>query len=299
MNELPENEEIATVQDDYDRMKTSYKDEIVKWIKEAEAELKDLYLRKSLLEADFETLLKQYRELILSQNNLSTIAKTNLLEYFSYHLLQPFYAIDMEQTEHYNTWETKHFFVAYQLDETDKLVLHFQLKVIDDRFVVDYIPLITIDVEKMQVTVEEKQVHTLISLWYSDKYLSRSQLSLFNQDLNGLLLHFKALGFDVLPSLLDNTQPLTLRLTSDFPMTEEILDQIFITTMESEEYDFDKLGPDTYQVTLTQGQNIIIYLKEEETELFIDSNQRRRSILDFATSYPFLVPLFVQRQEDE
>lgn len=297
MNEIPEKENIDMFQENYNRMKNSYKDEIVTWIKDAEAELADLYLRKSLLEADFEILLNQYRELILAHSNLSTIAKKNLLEYFSYNLLQPFHSIGIEQTEHYNTWETRHFFVAYQLDDADNLVLHFQLKVIDDRFFVEYLPLVTINVEKMQVTVEEEQVHTLISLWYSDKYLSRSQLSLFNQDLNGLLLHLKMLGFEVLPSLLDNTQPLALRLTSNFPMTEAILDQIFITTMESEDYDFDKLGANTYQVLLTQGQNIIIYAQEEETELFIDSNQRRRSILDFATSYPFLVPLLVKGNE--
>lgn len=299
MSETPLNPDIDNFQENYDVMKSDYKIEIVNWIKDAEAELADLYLRKSLLEADFETLLNRYKELIISHSTISTIAKTNLLEYFSYDLLKPFHGIGMEQTEHYNTWETRHFFVAYQLDDEDKLVFHFKLKVIDDRFFVDYLPLITLDIANMSVTVEEKQVHTLISLWYSDKFLSRSQLSLFNQDLNGLLLHFKELGFEVLPSLLDNTQPLSLNITSNFPMTATILDQIFITAMESEEYDFDKLEEDTYRVSLTQGQNIIIYVRPNETELFIDSNQRRRSILDFATSYPFLVPLFVEGRELE
>lgn len=294
MSETPMNASLDDFQESYDTMKSDYKAEIMTWIKDAEAELTDLYLRKSLLEADFETLLNQYKELILPHNTISTIAKTNLLEYFSYDLLKPFHEIGMEQTEHYNTWETRHFFVAYQLDEADQLVLHFKLKVIDDRFYVDYLPLITLNIEKMTVTVEEKQVHTLISLWHSDKFLSRSQLSLFNQDLNGLLLHFKELGFEVLPSLLDNTQALSLNITSDFPMTASILDQIFITTMESEEYDFDKIEENTYRVQLTQGQKIIIYVKEDETDLFIDSNHRRRSILDFVTSYPFLVPLLVQ-----
>ncbi|MFZ1781500.1 MAG: hypothetical protein WAT94_08725, partial [Enterococcus aquimarinus] len=148
--------------------------------------------------------------------------------------------------------------------------------------------------DKMEVTIAEKEVHTLISLWYSDKYLSRTQLSLFNQDLNRLFVHLKALGFEVLPSLLDNTQALSLQLISDFPASAAILDQIFITTMESEEYDFDKIGSQQYQVTLTQGQTMKIDIHENQTVLFIDSNLRKRSILDFVTSYPFLVPLFVQ-----
>ncbi|MHC5267842.1 hypothetical protein ACYSNO_01450 [Enterococcus sp. LJL98] len=283
-------------QENYDTLKKDYQQEVLNWIKDAEAELADLYLRKSLLEADFETLLAEYKAYILSKKAISTIAKTNLLEYFSYDLLRPFHEIGMEQTEHYNTWETRHFFVAYQLDETDRLVFHFKLKVIDDRFLVDYLPLITLDIEKMTATVEEEQVHTLISLWYSDKFLSRSQLSLFNQDLNGLFIHFQSLGFTVLPSLLDNTQPLAFHLTSHFPMTDAILDRIFITAMESEDYDFDQLTDGTYRVQLTQGQNIVIETLEQTTKLFVDSNQRRRSILDFATSYPFLVPLFVQEK---
>ena len=64
--------------------------------------------------------------------------------------------------------------------------------------------------------------------------------------------------------------------------------------MESEEYDFDKIGTQQYQVTLTQGQTMKIDIHENQTVLFIDSNLRKRSILDFVTSYPFLVPLFVQ-----
>ena len=294
MSEIPENKTIDTFEDQYQIKKTSYQKEIVQWIKEAEEELADLYLRKALLEADFETLLQQYRQLILAQQPFSTIAKTNLLEYLSYYLLEPFHSIGMQQTDHYNTWETNHFYVAYQLNEANHLVLHFQLKVIDERFFMEYIPLITLDMDKMEVTIAEKEVHTLISLWYSDKYLSRTQLSLFNQDLNRLFVHLKALGFNILPSLLDNTQALSLQLISDFPASAAILDQIFITTMESEEYDFDKIGSQQYQVMLTQGQTMKIDIHENQTVLFIDSNLRKRSILDFVTSYPFLVPLFVQ-----
>ena len=63
--------------------------------------------------------------------------------------------------------------------------------------------------------------------------------------------------------------------------------------MASKEYDFNKLKEQTYQVQLNQEQNVIIHLEETQTQLYIDSNERRRSILDFVTSYPFLVPLIV------
>lgn len=291
-------EEKQTIADEtyestYVISKKEYQREIKTWIQEAEKELADLYLRKKLLAADFEELLQQYQEIILENKPVSTIAKTNLLEYFSYELLLPFHSIGLDGTEHYNTWETKQFFVAYQLDEQGHLIFYFKLKVLDERFVVDYIPLVRLDIQERMVTIEEKQVQTLISLWFSDHYLSRSQLSMFNHDLNRLLNHLRELGFTVAPSLLDNTQPLAFHLVSDFPVTSEILDQIFIKTMDSKEYDFNKLKEQTYQVQLNQEQNVIIHLKETQTELYIDSNERRRSILDFVTSYPFLVPLIV------
>lgn len=276
--------------------KENYEVEIEKWIDESEAELADLYLRKQIIEADFKGLLEQYKTYIVDDQKSSTIAKTNLITYLSYELLKPFQTIGMEQTEHYNTWETARFYTAYQLNEEKELVFYFKLKVVDDRFLVDYLPLITINIEKMTVKVDDLQVRTLISLWYADKFLSRSQLSLFNKDINELFKHFRTHHFEVHPSLLDNTQALALRLTSDFTVSSKVLDQIFITTMESEDYDFEQLGDKTYQVQLNQEQNMIIYLQEEQTELYIDSNNRRRSILDFATSYPFLVPLIVEGQ---
>ncbi|MBM7709629.1 hypothetical protein [Enterococcus lemanii] len=297
MNEVNQTTGDETYESTYMILKKEYQNEITSWIQESEKELADLYLRKKLLAANFKELLEQYQTIILQNQEVSTIAKTNLLEYFSYELLLPFHSIGLEGTEHYNTWETKQFFVAYQLDEQGHLIFYFKLKVLDDRFVVDYIPLVRLDMQEMTVTIEEKQVQTLISLWFSDHFLSRSQLSLFNHDLNRLLIHLRELGFTVAPSLLDNTQPLSFHLVSDFPLTSEILDEIFIKTMASKEYDFNKLEEQTYQVQLNQEQNVIIHLKETQTELYIDSNERRRSILDFVTSYPFLVPLIVPGKE--
>lgn len=281
--------------DAYLMAKESYKAEIEQWITDTEQDLADLYLRKKILEADFQTLLDQYKTFILQNQDISTIAQTNLITYFSYELLKPFQSVGLEQTEHYNTWETNHFYTAYQLNESNNLVFYFKLKVVDDRFLVDYLPLLTINVGEMTVGINDTHVRTLISLWYSDKFLSRSQLSLFNQDINDLLKYLKEQGFEVQPSLLDNTQALSLRLVSDFSISQTVLDRIFITTMENPDYDFEWLGEEKYQVQLNQEQTITIERHENETELFIDSNHRRRSILDFATSYPFLVPLFVQR----
>ena len=277
--------------------KESYKAEIEQWITDTELELEDLYLRKKILEADFRTLLDLYKALIFQDKDISTIAQTNLITYFSYELLKPFQAVGLEQTEHFNTWETKHFYTAYQLNESNNLVFYFKLKVVDDRFVVDYLPLLTVNIEEMSIEVNDTHVRTLISLWYCDKFLSRSQLSLFNQDINELFKYFKEQGFEVQPSLLDNTQALSLKLISDFPINQTVLDRIFITTMENTDYDFEWLGREKYQVQLNQEQTITIERHENETALFIDSNHRRRSILDFATSYPFLVPLFVQRSK--
>lgn len=280
--------------DYYYDMKERDHEEIVQWIASAEEELADLRLRKALLEADFSELLKEYRRLIATNAPISTIAKTNLLDYFSYELLKPLKEVGLKQADAYNTWESRHFLIAYQLDENRNLELNFKMDVVDVRFDANFMPLILVKPVEMTVEVDEKQVLELIHLWHTEKIFSRTQLSLINYDLNQLLSWFKELGFSVAPSLLDNTQALTVDLESELPLETKILDNIFITTMESEEYDFEKLGLDHYQVKLNQEQNVYIRSENGRTHLFVDSNNRRRSILDFFTHYPFLVPLIVR-----
>lgn len=288
-------ENIDTVEQDlYYEMKSQDHQEIIDWIASAEAELADLRLRKSLLEADFEELLSEYRRLITTNAPISTIAKSNLLEYFSYELLKPLKSIGLQQAEAYNTWESKHFLVAYQLDDEKNLALSFRMDVIDSRFDASYMPLIVVRPVDMTVEVDEKQVLELIHLWHTEKIFSRGQLSLINYDLNQLLSWFKELDFEVAPSLLDNTRALSVDLESELPLETHVLDSIFVTAMESDEYDLEKLNKDHYQVKLNQEQNVYIRSESGITHLFIDSNERRRSILDFFTHYPFLVPLIVR-----
>ena len=278
----------------YHQVKSEHHQELVQWIHSAEAELADLYLRKEFLEADFPKLLSEYQRFIVQEETLSTIAKTSLLEYLSYELLKPLEAIGLSQTNQYNTWETSHFMVAYQLTDERALAFHFKIEGIDLRFDIPYMPLLQIDIQKMMVQVDEKEVLELIRLWYAEKAFSQSQLSLINYDLNQLLSHFKTLGFEVAPSFLDNANSLSVHLESELPLETETLDQIFITTMDSSEFDFDCLDKKRYLVSLNQEQKAYISEEDGKTKLFIDSNHRRRSILDFFTAYPFLVPLMVR-----
>ncbi|HLQ39355.1 MAG TPA: hypothetical protein VK118_00130 [Tetragenococcus sp.] len=293
--EISQETEIPVVAEDpFYEEKAQNHAEMVLWIASAEKELADLRLRKSLLEADFPTLLSEYRRLVVSDAAISTIAKTSLLSYLTYELLKPLKDSDLEQTESINIWEAKHFFIQYQLNDKKELALSFKMEVIDNRFDAPFMPIILLNPQDMTVMIDESQILELIRFWYSEKVFSRNQLSLINYDLNKLLSHFKALGFEVMPSLLDNTRALSVDLESELSLETSILDTIFITTMENNEYDFDKIGKKKYQVKLNQDQQVFINDENGATHLFIDSNNRRRSILDFFTSYPFFVPLVVR-----
>lgn len=280
----------------YSQNKQADHAEIQRLIGSAEQELADLKLRKSLMEADFSQLLEEYRRLILPQVEISVIAKKTLLEYFSYELLKPLHSIDLRQGDSYGYWETKHFSIRYGLDENENLALSFKMKPIDSRFLTDYMNFMTVQPEAMAITVEDEQVLELIRLWHVERVFSLNQLSLINYDLNQLLAHFRTLGFNVEPSLLDNARPLQVHLESEFPLKQTVLDDIFITAMENPMYDFDKQTEQRYRILLDQEQSLTIGVGEaDHTSLFIDSNNRRRSLLDFFTSYSFLVPLMVRQ----
>lgn len=267
--------------------------DILEWIQSAEEELADLKLRKLLIEADFASLLAGYNQFIMEESPISAIARTSLLEYFTYELLKPLKTIDLTKAEAFDTWKTKHFLVSYQVNAAQSLTLNFQMNVIDNRFESSLLPLIQLDTKQMIVEVSEKDVLELIRLWHVEKIFSRNQLSLINYDLNLLLSHFKALGFQVKSNFLDNSMALDLTLTSQVTVNEAIIDQIFITAMENESYDFEKKSAKEYCVWLTQEQSVTFLLEPTNTVLQIDSNARKRSILDFFTHYPFLVPLIV------
>lgn len=284
------------VVEEYYQTKDNDHQEIVRLIEVAENELADLRLRKSLMEADFDELLSKYKSLILTEENISTIAKKTLLEYFSYELMKPLTSVGLKPADAaYDIWETKHFLIRYHLNAENALEFSFKIAPIDQRFETAFMPLIRVVPETMEVEVNDEQVLELIRLWHTEKVFSKDQLSLVNYDLNLLLNHFRELGFSVQPSLLDNTSPLAVDLESEFPLEEAVLDDIFITTMENRLFDFEKKGNDVYEVLLDQNQKIEISSQEDgHTNLFINSEQRKRSLLDFFTSYPFLVPLMVR-----
>ncbi len=119
----------------------------------------------------------------------------------------------------------------------------------------------------------------------------------FNYDVNLVLAHLKELGFTVSPSLIDNTQTLAVDMETDFPVAAEVLDQIFIITMENQLYDFITENKGEILILLDKNQRLTIHLYTESTLLTIDSDQWKRSLLDFFTSYPFLVPLVVKGEE--
>lgn len=295
MSEAEKQTDIEKEQaDPYALQKQQEHADIVAWIESAEKELQDLRLRQALLEADFEGLLAYYHRYILTDEEISTVAKTNLLEYFTYELLRPLTEVGLNKLDSYKAWSTRRFLVSYQLEDDRTFTLNFKMDVVDERFDSEFMPLITIDTKKMVVTVKEEQVMELIRLWYAEKIFSRSQLSMINYDLNQVLIHLRELVFEVKASLLDNTHALAVELESDLSLTTNVLDEIFITTMESEDYDFNKLSDNKFDVVLNQEQHVMIQALSQTTTLFIDSNNRRRSLLDFFTHYPFLVPLLIR-----
>ncbi|MDT2743105.1 hypothetical protein [Enterococcus asini] len=289
--EIPRSSEMER----YYQNKEADHQEIEQLIATAERELADLKLRKALMEADFGQLLQYYQELILPNEPISPIAKKTLLEYFSYELLKPLHTVGLTQGSRYDVWQSKHFLIQYQLTETQNLALNFQMTPIDSRFTTAFMNLMTVKPGEMVVEVEDNQVLKLVRQWHVEHVFSTNQLSLINYDLNQLLTHFRELGFTITPSLLDNAHPLQVRLDSEFPLEASVLDDIFIKTMENPEFDFETLPEDRYQVLLDQEQKLTISeMAEGVTSLFVDSDNRRRSLLDFFTSYPFLVPLMVR-----
>ena len=285
--------EVSESFDEYYETKEQDHQRIESLIEQAEIELADLRLRKDIMEADFNELCQHYQTLIIGNQEISIIAKKTLLEYYAYEFLKPLRSIGLTATDNYDIWKTKHFLVKFQLNEEKALDLYFKLNPINSHYESHYLPLLTIYSDTREVQVNDHQILHLLRQWYTDKIFTINQLSLFNYDVNQLLAHFRASSFTVSPSLIDNTQELAVDLETEFPITTEILDQIFITTMENKDYDFVTAQDEDYEIFLDKKQRLTIRMAEENTHLFIDSDRRKRSLLDFFTSYEFLVPLVV------
>lgn len=286
-------EDTSVDEDDYYQAKAQDHARIESLIEQSEKELADLKLRKSMMESDFEGLHTHYQQLIIGQKDISTIAKKTLLEYYAYEFLKPLKTIQLAATDKYDTWQTKHFYVRFQLTESNQLDLYFKLNPINSTYESNYLPLLTIDSAQRAVMVNDDQILHLVRQWHAENIFSVNQLSLFNYDVNQILAHIKELGFSVSPSLIDNTQQLSVDMETDFPVSETVLDQIFITTMENESYDLETENLGEIRILLDKNQRLTIQMHPASAVLTIDSGQWRRSLLDFFTSYAFLVPLVV------
>lgn len=282
----------ASLQTQYEQVKAQGHQAILADIKKTEAILADLRLQKLLAEAPFSSLVEAFCEFQQEKTEISTTARQQLHDYLIFELLKPLTQTSLVKTDEEGVWQTKHFFIRYRFQKT-QLTFEIKIPVTDARFDSHYLPLFNLDMRKMHATVLEKEVITLMNLWYSEKIFSRSQLSLINYDLNRLLANFKALDFDVKENFLDNTLELMMTVDSPVAFKPAILDQIFILLMDNPQYDLHKQGTHTYEIVLDHGQTIGLAVDGEHVRLKIDSNQRKRSILDFFTHYPFLVPLLI------
>ena len=131
--------EETDYEDDYYAVKAQDHQRIESLIEQAENELADLKLRKSIMEADFSGLLAHYRQLILTDQDISVIAKKTLLEYYAYEFLKPLKTIHLTATDNYDTWKTKHFNVRFRLTETKELEFSFKLNPVNSTYQSNYL----------------------------------------------------------------------------------------------------------------------------------------------------------------
>ncbi|MGM0181874.1 hypothetical protein IGK74_000774 [Enterococcus sp. AZ150] len=278
--------------DEYETEKKALHRTILTQINQTERILADLKLQKLLAEADFPSLVEAFCEFTQDKAEISNTAKAQLEDYVLFYLLYPLKEGSLQKTSDTRIWQAKHFFIRYQTNAS-RITLEIKIPVTNTRFESTYLPLFDFDLHKMTTSVREEEVMKLIQLWYSKKVFSRSQLSLINYDLNRLLANIKELGFVVQENFLDNTLVLDRSITSPVTITAPILDQIFIVLMENPQYDLHKLGETTYKIVLDHGQTLQFEENTEQAALILFSNNRKRSILDFFTHYPFLVPLLI------
>lgn len=315
LSEEPENEESmeevvteepadlveSTVETDdenptYSASKEQNHRDVVDLIQTAEIELADLKLRKYLMEANFTQLLDSYRRYLIQGISISPLAKTSLVEYFTYELLKPLNPIGLRLSQTtYDTWETRHFLITYALDEQKDLFFSFQLPSMDQKYQATSIPLLRVSPQTMEVEVKDREVLDMIRKWSVNKIYSSGQLTIFNHELNQILAQLRELGFTINETLIDATKPLELVWESEYPMDTAILDDIFVVAMKNKQYDFEKLADQEFKVLLDKGQSMqVSESKNNRTDLTISSGKYNRSIVDFFINYEFLVPLAVR-----
>lgn len=292
-NEVKVEEELLKTS--YLAVKKQDRTSIDDMIDEAENALADLRFRKSLVEADFSELLAAYQDVFVEQTiSASTIAKSSLLEYFTFELLKPLDKIDLQLAgDRFESWETKHFILNFELVE--EKIIEFQLvmpSAAGDRFT-NPIRLMQVDPESMDVTVLNRGVLSLLKDCYGSHIYSAGQLSFVNHQMNEVMSHLRKLGFTVQDNLLDNSKPLNMAFDLPYVVSDDVLDEIFITTMSHKEYDFLKNRIADYTIDLGHEQTVNVQLKEKTTSIALDTDKMNKSILEFFGFYPFLVPLIM------
>lgn len=118
---------------------------------------------------------------------------------------------------------------------------------------------------------------------------------MFSREMNDVMAHMKELGFEFDDNLLDNSKPLDLTVDLHHKTPVDVLDRIFITTMNNENYDFKKIDENSYLIALDGNQTVTIEqnLQDESSSLKLNTDRKNKSLIEFFGSYPFLVPLTI------
>ncbi|MGM0212832.1 hypothetical protein [Enterococcus sp. AZ109] len=278
----------------YDNRESNYQD-ILTLIDDAEKELTDLKFRKKLMESDFPTLLKYFREIFLkAEYEVSAIAKGALLEYFTFELLKPLESKELRLSSNdFSTWETKHYTLSYRLVKDQVINFHLMMPTSDGKIRTEKIHLMAIYPETMRVVVLNNAVLTLLEDCYQRRIYSSGQNSLLSHEMNSVFSHMKYLGFALEDNLLDNSQPLSLSFDLPHMVSTDTLDDIFITAMNNPKYDFKKPDEEHYLVLLENNHSVEIVQDKEKniTRLKLDTANSNKSLIEFFGAYPFLVSL--------
>lgn len=278
----------------YDNRENNYQD-LLNLIQDAEKELADLKFRKKLMESDFATLLIDFREVFLNKEyEVSAIAKSALLEYFTFELLKPLETHDLQLSSNdFSTWETKHFTLSYRLINDKEITFNLMMPTSDGKIRTEKIHLMTVYPETMKVVVLNEAVLTLLADCYQHHIYTSGQNSLLSYEMNGVFAHMKSLGFTFDDNLLDNSRPLDLSFDLPHLVNADTLDDIFITTMNNPKYDFKKVEEDHYLIKLENEHKVELIQNEKQntTQLTLDTANSNKSLIEFFGAYPFLVSL--------
>ncbi|MGH1831885.1 hypothetical protein ABE871_10600 [Enterococcus gilvus] len=280
----------------YDNREENYQD-LLNLIDDAEKEIADLKFRKVLMESDFPTLLDYFKKIFIEESlSASAIAKGALLEYFTFELIKPLQNHELHlSTNEFSTWESKHFNLSYRLTSTNEINFSFMMPTSDGRFRSEKIKLMEVYPATMSVRVLNDAVLTLLKDCYNKHIYTSGQNSMFSREMNDVMAHMKDLGFDFDENLLDNSQPLDVAVDLHHTTPTDVLDKIFITTMNNENYDFKKIDEASYLIVLDGNQTVTINQNNENqvSSLKLNTDRKNKSLIEFFGSYPFLVRLTI------